>query len=169
MACLARSLFCLVLGTLPALAQTTAAPAEWSIGPDVAVVELLSRTGTGRNRLTVTVADGSTRIFVWHAIGSSATLDLRPHRRAPADLKTFALPDQSILVKGPWTGGQRACYVRPNLQSYGQARKIEWIGKWDTLPAASAHWMSLNLRPDARALAILEALDAYSNELCSSV
>ena len=151
---LARSLFCLVLVTLPVLAQAPAASAEWPIGPGIAGVELLSRSGTGRNQLTVTVADGSTRIFVWHAKGSSVTLDLRPHRRAPPDRKTFDLPDQSILVEGPWTGGPRACYVRPNLESYGKARQLEWIGQWDTLPAASAHWMSLDLRPDARGFEI---------------
>ncbi len=141
-------LLCVALCAAHAAETASPAPARWEIPTNTAAVELVSRAGTNQNKLTVTLADATTRVFSWRAQGSSLTLDLRKNKQAPPDRQTVELPDQSLVLEGPWVGGSRICYARPNLQVYDKTRQLELIEKWTNLPPASTHWMKLVIRPD---------------------
>lgn len=118
------------------------------LAPDTS--SLVFEVQVGRKPCRMEVEDGksaSRRSFTLETSGSKVTIDMRASRRDPSDKQTFELPDQAIVIKGPWQGGARTRYVRPNLQMYGKERQLEWLKVWETLPAAADYWLTVDLRP----------------------
>ncbi len=61
-------------------------------------------------------------------------------------------PDANLQVS--WPGGKGGIFVRPKLTLYGDEKREELSQKWDTMPAASQHAFTLELRRDGQNMQI---------------
>lgn len=97
---------------------------------------LKAKTGPGWMGITVTVKGAN---------GESQSLAIRPTASRDNPLKNET---DGMLSLG-WKGGWGKYHVRPNLAQYKPDEAAKRKAEWEKLPGASAHFFTLELRPNA--------------------
>lgn len=86
--------------------------------------------------------DGHVDLLSAKLEGDQRTLPLGKGVKGPAEKVT--MPDASVLFSG--FGLKFSHHVRPYLKRYTEEQMTTLAEKWESLPAASAHWMEFEIR-----------------------
>ena len=122
--------------------------ASVEVGQNTKIVRFSFKPGTEPASVTLSFKDGLKKVLNFRAISSEIKINMADKRKDPKKIENFTLDDQCIAISGLRPGWNISCFVRPNMEYYSKELQIEYIKKWNTLPPASEHLLSVELRLD---------------------